>query len=76
MLKIKLCYFFYFKFILQGNGGYGVVVVVGSGEDESASRTPTDCSFEWPYGIAVDETTHSCFVCEFEGSIRKITFVD
>jgi hypothetical protein len=52
-------------------------VVAGDGKKQSKDGTATECSFDSPYGIAVDEKTHTCFIAEYGSSrIRKITFVD
>jgi hypothetical protein len=50
-------------------------VVAGDGKRQSKDGTATDCSFDVPHGIAVDEKIHTCFLVE-DFRIRKITFVD
>jgi hypothetical protein len=61
-----------------GNGKYEAVMVAGSDKQGSEDGTLTECCFDHPWGIAVDEKTKSCFVSEWLSSsrIRKITFVD
>jgi hypothetical protein len=49
-------------------------LVAGDGNKRSKDEpAATDCSFDRPYGIAVDEKTLTCFVAE-RARIRKITF--
>jgi hypothetical protein len=66
-----------FLFIYVESGNYEVIVVAGDGNKQSKDGTATECSFDNPSGIAVDENTHTCFIADFGSSrIRKITFVD
>jgi hypothetical protein len=59
------------------SGEYAAIVVAGDGNWQSKDGTATECSFNSPFGIAVDEKTHTCFVADWMSSrLRKITFVD
>ena len=40
----------------------------------SADGTADECSFNLPFGLVVDESSHSCFVADhWNHSIRKIS---
>jgi hypothetical protein len=76
VIFIFFIFIIYFAFKLE-SGDYEAIVVAGDGNKESKDGTATECSFDTPCGIAVDEHTHTCFVAEWGSSrIRKITFVD
>jgi hypothetical protein len=72
VVYLFICVFFIFFYLvfMLGNGEYRSVVVVDSAET-------TECFFDRPWGITVDEKTHSCFISEWRTSrILKITFFD
>ena len=55
--------------------GYEVAVLVGSGEEGRVDGRADKCQFNLPYGMAVDELSHSCFVTDMGShSIRKMIF--
>ena len=55
---------------------YEAVVIAGSGQANRLDEKPDECCFNNPYGIAVDEVSHSCYVADrFNHTIRKISFI-
>jgi hypothetical protein len=74
-LLFVICYLSLFYLFKLESGEYVAIVVAGDGNKQSKDGTATYCSFDQPFGIAVDEKTHTCFVVERGSSrIRKITF--
>ena len=54
---------------------YKADVLVGSGH-ELVKGKPNEFSFYGPNGIAVHEASHSCFITENVGTIKKVSFVN
>ena len=54
-----------------------MTVLAGCGEAGRKDGTAAECSFSYPCDMAVDESTHSCYVADWGNSvIRKISFAD
>ena len=54
-----------------------MTVLAGSGKIGREDGTASECSFNHPRGIVVDEPTHSCYVVDYGNNvIRKISFAD
>ena len=62
--------------LVIGSQNYEVDAIAGSGKAGRADGRPDECRFYCPYGIAVDEASHSCIVTSGNHTIRKISFVN
>ena len=62
---------------ISGPESYEVTVLAGCGEQRREDGTAAECSFSYPHGLVVDESTHSCYVTDWGNDvIRKISFAD
>ena len=60
---------------IAGHDNHEVTVLAGSGEEGRVDGRADQCSFSWPQGMAIDESSQSCFVADkLLSLIRKITF--
>ena len=62
---------------ISGPETYEVTVLAGCGEQGRKDGKALECSFNWPRGLVVDESTHLCYVAEWNNNvIRRISFAD
>ena len=62
--------------VILDSGDYEVVTLAGGGKEGIRDERPEECGFHNPVGIAVVESSHTCFVTEFgSNTIRKISFL-
>ena len=60
---------------MSGPDSYEVAVLAGSREEGRVDGRADNCQFSFPYAMAVDESSHSCFIADTEShSIKRMTF--
>jgi DNA-binding beta-propeller fold protein YncE len=60
--------------IAYKNGKFEGSVLAGSGKEGAEDGTLVQCSFNHPYGIAMDTSTNTCYVSDYRGhTIRTLT---
>ena len=51
-----------------------MTVLAGCGKEGRKDGKALECSFSYPHGLVVDESTHSCYVSDWGNNvIRKIS---
>ena len=69
------CYDVTCSHFMSGPDCYEVAVLAGSGQYGRLDGSADECQFSYPRGMALDESSHSCFVTDTGSrSIRRMTF--
>ena len=60
---------------MSGPDSHEVAVLAGSGDQGRVDGRADKCQFSLPSGMAVDESSHSCFITDMGShSIRRMMF--